>query len=246
MPTEPARELALLRESTFFRRYEELRRMSMCYGMMDSKLSELAARTSSLRSAGPSRWASYGNLETSTMELCQMLSDFLSRMYACKNLSSVCAKRCGVDQQFRELKRASLGFEASLMVNLRNYVVHVDMLPLEIDPRTGRAVFTRRCATDPMWSIEQRRFLRSADLETLLVSYGAMLSSFYAMYFGMLAEASGREMRRCRDEIGELNRRLGYEMVRFDPFAEARCRAVRPYTRARATVINDDGILRTA
>lgn len=232
MPTEPARELAALRESTFFRRYEELRRMSMCYGMMDSKLSELMSRVSSNRSAGPAHWASYGNLEAATMELCQMLSDFLSRMYACKNLAAVCAKRCGLDQGFRELKRSSLGFEASLVVNLRNYVVHVDMLPLEVDPRTGSVSFTRRCSSDPMWSVEQRRFLRSADLETLLVSYRGMLTRFYAAFFGMLAEASGRDMRRCRDEIGEMNRRLGYEMVRFDPFAEAR--APRPLRTRRA------------
>lgn len=247
MPTEPASELARLRESTFFKRYEELRGVSMCYGMMDSKLAELESLASAARASGPARWASYGNVEAATMEMCQALSDFLSRMYACKNLSSACAKRCGVDQQFRELKRSSLGPTSSLMVNLRNYVVHVDVLPLELDARAGAARFTRRCCSDAMWSPDQRRRLRSADLGSLLAEYRAEISPFYARYFGMLARASSGEMRACRDEIGEANRRLGYEMVRFDPFAEARCRAGRrARARPKATVINGEPIHRTA
>ena len=226
MPTEPARELRMLRESTFFKTYEELRRMSMCYGMMDSKLAELSVRVSTIRSFRQAKWTSYCELERETMELCQLLSDFLSRMYACKNLAAVCAKRCGVDREFRELKHDCLGFEASLMVNLRNYVVHVDLLPLEIDAAGGRVGFTRRCSSDQIWSLEQKRCLKAVDLGDLLISYHGMLTAFYSRFFGMLAEASSRDMRACRSEIGELNRRVGYELVKFDPFAEARARAL--------------------
>lgn len=224
MPSEPAGELRRLRESSSFRTYEVIRRMSMCYGMMDSKLAELMDLTHSLRAAGPVRRSSYCDIESSTMELCQMLSDFLSRMYACKNLAAVSAKRCGVDSEFRDLKRSELGFEVSLMVNLRNYVVHVDMMPLEIDPSSGRVRFTRRCGTDQMWSVDQRRFLRDADFEELLVVYRGMLDVFYSRFFGMLSRASSGDLRECRSEIGAMNRRLGFELVRFDPFAEARVR----------------------
>lgn len=224
MPSEPAGELRRLRESSSFRTYEVIRRMSMCYGMMDSKLSELIGLASSLRTAVSVRRSSYGDLESATMELCQMLSDFLSRMYACKNLAAVSAKRCGVDDEFRDLKRSELGFEVSLMVNLRNYVVHVDMMPLEIDPSTGRVAFTRRCGTDAMWSADQRRYLRDADFEDLLTVYRGMLDVFYSRFFGMLSRASSGDLRECRSEIGALNRRVGFEMVRFDPFAEARVR----------------------
>ena len=139
-----------------------------------------------------------------------------------KNLAAVSAKRCGVDAEFRDLKRSSLGFEASLMVNLRNYVVHVDMMPLEVDPGTGAVVFTRRCGSDQMWSADQRKYLRSADLEGLLVTYRGMLDVFYARFFGMLSRASSADLRECRGEIGAVNRRVGFELVRFDPFAEAR------------------------
>ena len=222
MPSEPAVELRRLRESSSFRTYEVIRRMSMCYGMMDSKLSELIGLVSSVRSPGRSGRSSYRDLESSTMELCQTLSDFLSRMYACKNLAAVSAKCCGVDAEFRDLKRSSLGFEASLMVNLRNYVVHVDMMPLEVDPGTGAVVFTRRCGSDQMWSADQRRYLRSVDLEGLLVTYRGMLDVFYARFFGMLSRASSADLRECRGEIGAVNRRVGFELVRFDPFAEAR------------------------
>ncbi len=41
-----------------------------------------------------------------------------------------------------------LGFKTSVMVNLRNYMVHMDMMPLEIDTSSGRMVFTRRCRSN--------------------------------------------------------------------------------------------------
>ena len=219
MPSEPAVELRRLRESSSFRTYEVIRRMSMCYGMMDSKLSELIGLVSSVRSSGRSGRSSYRDLESSAMELCQTLSDFLSRMYACKNLAAVSAKRCGVDAEFRDLKRSSLGFEASLMVNLRNYVVHVDMLPLEIDIGSGRVAFTRRCRGDEMWNTAQRIYLRDADIESFLVAYSDMVASFYREYFGILVAAVHPKLGACKQEIGEMNRRLGFEMVRFDPMA---------------------------
>ena len=236
MPSEPAVELRRLRESSSFRTYEVIRRMSMCYGMMDSKLSELIGLVSSVRSPGRSGRSSYRDLESSTMELCQTLSDFLSRMYACKNLASVCAKRHGVDPAFKLLKHSMLGFEASVMVNLRNYIVHVDMLPLEIDISTGAVVFTRRCRGDDIWSTPQKRFLKDTDLETLLTVYSDVITAFYAEYFSILLSAVHPKLGACKQEIGELNRRLGYEMVRFDPLAGMRARSLcQPYC-ARARI----------
>ena len=91
-----------------------------------------------------------------------------------------------------------------------------------VDPGTGAVVFTRRCGSDQMWSADQRRYLRSADLEGLLVTYRGMLDVFYARFFGMLSRASSADLRECRGEIGAVNRRVGFELVRFDPFAEAR------------------------
>ena len=49
-----------------------------------------------------------------------------------------------------------------------------------------------------------------------------MLDVFYARFFGMLSRASSADLRECRGEIGAVNRRVGFELVRFDPFAEAR------------------------
>ena len=153
MSPDPRRELRRLQDSPVFKTYTELRRMSMCYGMMDAKLAELQDAVRRVRCSGPARWSSYDVIESETMEVCQLLADFLSRMYSCKNLASVMAKRHGVDREFRALKHDGLGFEASVVVNLRNYVVHVDMMPLEVDPGTGAVVFTRRCGSDQMWSL---------------------------------------------------------------------------------------------
>ena len=50
-------------------------------------------------------------------------------------------------------------------------------------------------------------------------SYSDTMSVFYARYFGMLVEAMRTQLGACRQEIGDLNRRVGYEMVRFDPLA---------------------------
>lgn len=222
MASEPAVELGRIRKSNSFRTYQDLRRMSMCYGMMDAKLEELISSLASFRRSFRGR-PSFTDIEEGTMGLCQTLADFLSRMYACKNLAAMVAKRCGVDREFRELKHSVLGFEAALMVNLRNYVVHVDMMPLEADA-TGTVRFTRRCVTDGIWGVEQRRYLRGADVEELLTVYRGILDVFYARFFGLLSHASRGDLRECRSEIGELNRRVGYEMVRFDPFAEARGR----------------------
>ena len=141
MSPDPRRELRRLQDSPVFKTYTELRRMSMCYGMMDAKLAELQDAVRRVRCSGPARWSSYDVIESETMEVCQLLADFLSRMYSCKNLASVMAKRHGIDREFRALKHDGLGFEASVVVNLRNYVVHVDMMPLEIDVRGRR---TRR------------------------------------------------------------------------------------------------------
>ena len=222
MSQDPCRELRRLQESPAFRTYEELRRMCLCYSMMDSKLAELRSAVRNARANAPTHWSRYETIEAETMEMCQLLADFLSRMYACKNLASVCAKRHGVDPAFRSLKHAMLGFEVSVMVNLRNYVVHVDMLPLEIDVSTGAVVFTRRCRGDGIWSLPQKRYLRGADLETLLTTYSGVISAFYAEYFSVLLSAVHPKLGECRQEIGELNRRLGYEMVRFDPLARTR------------------------
>ena len=115
-----------------------------------------------------------------------------------------------------------LGFEASVMVNLRNYVVHVDMMPLEIDTVSGRVVFSCRCRGDGMWSAAQRVYLRDADVESLLTVYSDTMAAFYREYFDMLLEAVHPKLGACRQEIGEVNRKLGYEMVRFDPLAGMR------------------------
>ena len=222
MSSDPRRELRRLQDSPVFKTYTELRRMSMCYGMMDAKLAELQDAVRRVRCSGPARWSSYDVIESETMEVCQLLADFLSRMYSCKNLASVMAKRHGIDREFRALKHDGLGFEASVVVNLRNYVVHVDMLPLEIDVRDGRVLFTRRCCGDGIWSTSQKVYLRGTDLESLLTAYSDSVSVFYARYFGMLTEAMRSELGECRQEIGDLNRRVGYEMVRFDPLAGIR------------------------
>ena len=222
MSSDPRRELRRLQDSPVFKTYTELRRMLMCYEMMASKLDELRDAIREVRRKGAAHWSRYEVLESETMRLCQLLADFLSRMYSCKNLASVTAKRHGIDREFRALKHDGLGFEASVVVNLRNYVVHVDLMPLEVDPGTGAVVFTRRCGSDQMWSADQRRYLRSVDLEGLLVTYRGMLDVFYARFFGMLSRASSADLRECRGEIGAVNRRVGFELVRFDPFAEAR------------------------
>lgn len=222
MSSDPRRELRRLQESPVFRTYEELRRMCLCYSMMDSKLAELRDAVREVGTHPDSYWDRYETIEAETVRMCQLLSDFLSRMYSCKNLASVCAKRHGVDPAFKTLKHSMLGFEASVMVNLRNYVVHVDMMPLEIDRSTGSVVLTRRCRGDEIWNTSQRRFLKSVDLETLLTTYSAMISSFYAEYFSLLMDAVHPKLGACKQEIGELNRRLGFEMVRFDPMAGMR------------------------
>ena len=222
MSPDPRRELRRLQESPVFRTYEELRRMCLCYSMMDSKLAELRNAVRSAGACAPAHWSRYEVLEAETVEMCQLLADFLSRMYACKNLASVCAKRHGVDPAFKSLKHSMLGFEASVMVNLRNYIVHVDMLPLEIDVSTGAVVFTRRCRGDDIWSTPQKRFLKDTDLETLLTVYSDTISAFYAEYFSILLSAVHPKLGACKQEIGEFNRRLGYEMVRFDPLAGMR------------------------
>ena len=196
--------------------------MLMCYEMMASKLDELRDAICDVRRKGAAHWSRYEVLESETMRLCQLLADFLSRMYSCKNLASVTAKRHGIDREFRALKHDGLGFEASVVVNLRNYVVHVDMMPLEIDVRDGRVIFTRRCRGDDIWSVSQKVFLRETDLESLLSAYSDEVSTFYARFFGMLIETMRPSLGECRREVGELNRRLGYEMVRFDPMAGIR------------------------
>ena len=149
MSPDPRRELRRLQDSPVFKTYTELRRMSMCYGMMDAKLAELQDAVRRVRCSGPARWSRYDVIESETMEVCQLLADFLSRMYSCKNLASIMAKRHGVDREFRTLKHDGLGFEASVVVNLRNYVVHVDMMPLEIDVRDGRILFTGSSGCSP-------------------------------------------------------------------------------------------------
>ena len=222
MSQDPRRELRRLQDSPVFKTYAELRRMSMCYGMMDAKLGELQAAVRRVRCSGPARWSSYDVIESETMEVCQLLADFLSRMYSCKNLAAVCAKRHGIDPRFRALKHDMLGFEASVMVNLRNYVVHVDMMPLEIDTVSGRVVFSRRCRGDEMWSAAQRVYLRDADVESLLTVYSDTMAAFYREYFDMLLEAVHPKLGACRQEIGEVHRKLGYEMGRFDPLAGMR------------------------
>ena len=204
MSSDPRRELRRLQDSPVFKTYTELRRMLMCYEMMASKLDELRDAIREVRRKGAAHWSRYEVLESETMRLCQLLADFLSRMYSCKNLASVTAKRHGIDREFRALKHDGLGFEASVVVNLRNYVVHVDLMPLEIDVRS------------------QKVFLREADLESLLSAYSDEVSTFYASFFGMLIEAMRPSLGECRREVGELNRRLGYEMVRFDPMAGIR------------------------
>lgn len=219
MSSDPRRELRRLQDSPVFKTYTELRRMSMCYDMMDSKLDELIDAVRTTRRMCPDHWSRYETIESHTMGICQLLADFLSRMYSCKNYAAVCAKRHGIDREFRALKHEGLGFEVSLVVNLRNYVVHVDMLPLEIDVRDGRVVFTRRCCGDGIWSTSQKVYLREIDLESLLMLYSNTMSVFYARYFGMLVEAMRSQLGACRQEIGDLNRRVGYEMVRFDPLA---------------------------
>ena len=222
MSSDPRRELRRLQDSPVFKTYTELRRMLMCYEMMASKLDELRDAIRDVRRKGAAHWSRYEVLESETMRLCQLLADFLSRMYSCKNLASVTAKRHGIDREFRALKHDGLGFEASVVVNLRNYVVHVDMMPLEIDVRNGRVIFTRRCRGDDIWSVSQKVFLRETDLESLLSAYSDEVSTFYARFFGMLIEAMRPSLGECRREVGELNRRLGYEMVRFDPMAGIR------------------------
>ena len=219
MSSDPRRELRRLQDSPVFKTYTELRRMLMCYEMMASKLDELRDAIRDVRRKGAAHWSRYEVLESETMRLCQLLADFLSRMYSCKNLASVTAKRHGIDREFRALKHDGLGFEASVMVSLRNYVVHVDMLPLEIDIGSGRVAFTRRCRGDEMWNTAQRIYLRDADIESFLVAYSDMVASFYREYFGILVAAVHPKLGACKQEIGEMNRRLGFEMVRFDPMA---------------------------
>ena len=222
MSSDPRRELRRLQDSPVFKTYTELRRMLMCYEMMASKLDELRDAIRDVQRKGAAHWSRYEVLESETMRLCQLLADFLSRMYSCKNLASVTAKRHGIDREFRALKHDGLGFEASVVVNLRNYVVHVDLMPLEIDVRDGRVIFTRRCRGDDIWSVSQKVFLRETDLESLLSAYSDEVSTFYARFFGMLIETMRPSLGECRREVGELNRRLGYEMVRFDPMAGIR------------------------
>ena len=78
------------------------------------------------------------------------------------------------------------------------------------------------CAPSAVSSVSQKAFLRETDLESLLTTYSEEVSVFYARFFGMLTESMRSSLGECRREVGELNRRLGYEMVRFDPMAGIR------------------------
>lgn len=218
MFSDPIEELRRLRDSAAFRTYEDVRRMHLCHSAMESKLDELRRAVSTARSL--SRYQpSYDADEARTIHICQLLADFLSRMYSCKNLAAVCAKRHGFDREFRELKHRVLGYEVSVMVCLRNYVVHVDMLPVEQDAASGLMVFTRRCRSDDMWNVSQKRYLGGTDLESLLAGYSVSVSSFYREYFTLLMSSADTELWTCRKEIREVNRRLGFEIVRYDPKA---------------------------
>ncbi len=152
---------------------------------MESKLAELRNAVQRVGTSSLSSWNSYDALEAKTVELCQLLTDFLSRIYSCKNLAAVCAKIHGLDSEFKSLKHRMLGFEASVIVNLRNYVIYVDMMPLEIDTSSSRVVFTRRCRGDGIWTM-QKRFFKETDTESLLTSYSKTLTCFYGEYFRML------------------------------------------------------------
>lgn len=96
MSSDPRRELRRLQDSPVFKTYTELRRMSMCYDMMDSKLDELIDAVRTTRRMCPDHWSRYETIESYTMGICQLLADFLSRMYSCKNYAAVCAKRHGI------------------------------------------------------------------------------------------------------------------------------------------------------
>ena len=59
-------------------------------------------------------------------------------------------------------------------------------------------------------------------VQSCLTTYSEEISVFYSRFFGMLTESMRSSLGECRREVGELNRRLGYEMVRFDPMAGIR------------------------
>lgn len=213
-------DLKRLRESNFFKAYSDLRSMCMYYDMMVAKYSELMCQIGHLRASGEIHWSRYGNIEAETMEVSQALFDFLSRMYFCKNYSSMCAKRYGFDSEFRALKKQTFAEDASILINLRNYMVHIDMTPLEIDTASSRRSalrFTERCRSSDIWSPHQRRLLKDTDLEDLLRRYNCQIIGFYQRYFDMMNSAMDSSLRMCRREIADFNSRLGFEMIHYGP-----------------------------
>lgn len=213
-------DLKRLRESNVFKAYSDLRAMCMYYDMMVGKYSELMCLIGRIRGRGDAHWRRYGNIESDTMELSQTLFDFLSRMYFCKNYSSMCAKRYGFDDAFRALKKQTFAEDASILINLRNYMVHVDMSPLEIDTdpsRTSALRFTARCRSNDIWSAGQKRLLRDADPEDILRRYNCQVIGFYQRYFDLMNDAMDSSLRMCRREIADFNSRQGFEMIHYGP-----------------------------
>lgn len=63
MSSDPRRELRRLQESMAFRTYEEVRRMCLCYSMMDSKLSELRNAVRRVGACPSTSWSRYEDIE---------------------------------------------------------------------------------------------------------------------------------------------------------------------------------------
>ncbi|MGI6009742.1 MAG: hypothetical protein ACOX8X_06520 [Methanomethylophilus sp.] len=208
-------EIGKLRGSEGFRAYSDIRAVSLYFAITKEKCRELVAALETAASRPPEWWRSYERLERESLVLSQALADFLSRMYFCKNHAASCARRYGLEREFKEIRKRIFGPESAIIIGLRNYTVHIDMAPLAVGPG-GRPVFTERCRSDPMWSPQERRILRKADPEDLILAYCGQMEAVYLEFGEALAKTVRPKMRECRREIKDFNSAVGFEMIRYE------------------------------
>ncbi len=209
-------EIGRLRGSEGFRAYSDIRAVESYFRMTQEKCRVLIRELDDISSRPSGWWRSYEIVEEESLELSQALTDFLSRMYFCKNHASSCAARYGLEDEYRAIRKRYFGEEAAIVIGLRNYTVHVDMAPLAVGPG-GRPAFTDRCRKNPIWSAKERRILKKADPAELIEAYEEQMECVYSEFGAALAEAVRPKMKECRREIKDFNSWAGFEMVRYEP-----------------------------
>ena len=209
-------EIGRLRGSEGFRAYSDIRAVESYFRMTQEKCRVLIRELDDISSRPSGWWRSYEIVEEESLELSQALTDFLSRMYFCKNHASSCAARYGLEGEYRAIRKRYFGEEAAIVIGLRNYTVHVDMAPLAVGPG-GRPAFTDRCRKNPIWSAKERRILKKADPAELIEAYEEQMECVYSEFGAALAEAVRPKMKECRREIKDFNSWAGFEMVRYEP-----------------------------